>query len=312
MSKTSTDFDSPWKDTLEWYFEPFIRLCFPQIHTGIDWSYSCQFLDKELQKVVRDAETGRRFADKLVQVWMVNGQETWILIHVEVQGKRETNFAHRMYTYNHRIADRYNRSVLSLAVLCDGDSSWRPTKYSSEIFGCTIEFKFLMVKLLDYKEQWEELEQSINPFATVIMAHLKSQETRSNKQQRQAWKMSLTKRLYEQGYQRQDVLNLFHFIDWVMKLPQGLEQAFIQEITEYEKEQNMRYITSVERIGIERGRQEEAQKLLLRLLERRFKLSAPTEVQDRLQKLSIEQLEGLIDVALTVDSWEQLLESLPE
>ncbi len=97
-----------------------------------------------------------------------------------------------------------------------------------------------------------------------------------------------------------------------MKLPKGLEQAFIQEITEYEKEQNMRYITSVERIGIERGRQEEAQKLLLRLLEQRFKLSVPTEVQFRLQRLSIEQLEGLIDVVLTVDSWEQLLEILPE
>ncbi|NEP63685.1 MAG: cytosolic protein, partial [Symploca sp. SIO2G7] len=64
MSKTSTDFDSPWKDTLEWYFEPFIRLCFPQIHSAIDWSRSCQFLDKELQKVVRDAQIGRRFADK--------------------------------------------------------------------------------------------------------------------------------------------------------------------------------------------------------------------------------------------------------
>ena len=64
--------------------------------------------------------------------------------------------------------------------------------------------------------------------------------------------------------------------------------------------------------GRQEGLQEEAQKLLLRLLERRFKLSVPTEVQSRLQRLSVEQLEELIDVALTVDSWEQLLESLPE
>ncbi|NES01205.1 MAG: DUF4351 domain-containing protein [Symploca sp. SIO1B1] len=170
-----------------------------------------------------------------------------------------------------------------------------------------------MVKLLDYKEKWEELEQSNNPFATVIMAHIKSLETRKNQEQRQAWKMSLTRRLYEQGYQRQDVLNLFHFIDWVMKLPKGLEQAFLQEITEYEQEQNMPYITSAERIGMERGlqegrqegRQEEAQRLLLRLLERRFTLSVPTEVQSRLQQLSVEQLEELLDVALTVDSLEQ-------
>ncbi|NEP60392.1 MAG: DUF4351 domain-containing protein, partial [Symploca sp. SIO2G7] len=64
--------------------------------------------------------------------------------------------------------------------------------------------------------------------------------------------------------------------------------------------------------GRQEGRQEEAQRLLLRLLEQRFKLPVPTEVHYRLQQLSIEQLENLLDVALTVNSWEQLLASLPE
>lgn len=322
MINPAADYDSPWKDTLEWYFEPFIALCFAHIHSEINWSRPCEFLDKELQKVVRDAEVGRRLADKLVKVWLNNGQEAWILIHVEVQGKKQTEFAKRMYTYHHRISGRYNRPVASLAVLSDANPQWRPTQYSSEIFGCKIQFNFLMVKLLDYKQQWPELEQSANPFATVIMAHLKAVDTRSDGQQRKIWKMALTRRLYQQGYQRQDILNLYHFIDWVMHLPSALEQAFSEELNQYEQEVNMKYVTSIERLGIKQGRQEgilegrqegrqeEAERLLLRLLHRRFGDLSP-EIQARVKGLSVEKLEQLMDVAIDVDSVEQLVDHLP-
>ncbi|NEO11989.1 DUF4351 domain-containing protein [Moorena sp. SIO3E8] len=322
MINPAADYDSPWKDTLEWYFEPFIALCFAHIHSQINWSRPSEFLDKELQKVVRDAEVGRRWADKLVKVWLNNGQETWILIHVEVQGKKQTEFAKRMYTYHHRISGRYNRPVASLAVLSDANPQWRPTQYSSEIFGCKIQFNFLMVKLLDYKQQWPELEQSANPFATVIMAHLKAVDTRSDGQQRKIWKMALTRRLYEQGYQRQDILNLYHFIDWVMHLPSALEQAFREEVNQYEQEVNMKYVTSIERLGIKQGRQEGrqegilegrqegAERLLLRLLQRRFGDLSP-EIQARVKGLSVEKLEHLMDVAIDVDSLEQLADHLP-
>ncbi|MBI4870720.1 MAG: hypothetical protein HY814_04045 [Candidatus Riflebacteria bacterium] len=63
-----TDYDSPWKEALERYFQPFLALFFPVAHEGIDWGKGHEFLDKELQKVVRDAELGRRLADKLVRV----------------------------------------------------------------------------------------------------------------------------------------------------------------------------------------------------------------------------------------------------
>ncbi len=74
------------------------------------------------------------------------------------------------------------------------------------MWGCAITFQFPIVKLLDYEQQWQALEGSFNPFATVVMAHLKVQETRSNDPQRKLWKFTLTRRLYEQGYGQQDVL----------------------------------------------------------------------------------------------------------
>ncbi len=200
MRQAKTDFDSPWKDLLEWYFEAFMEFCFPAIHAQIDWSRPYEFLDKELQKIVRDADLGKRFADKLVKVWLRDGQELWLLCHIEVQGKKEAAFPLRMYRYNYRISDRYNHPVVSLAVLCDDNSRWRPTQFKQQILGCEIEFTFPIVKLLDYKQQWEMLEQSRNPFATVIMAHLKAQETRRDQRQRKLWKFTLIRQLYERRY----------------------------------------------------------------------------------------------------------------
>jgi hypothetical protein len=53
------DFDSPWKDEIEWYLEECMAFFFPQAHADIDWSRGYEFLDKELQRITRDATLGR-------------------------------------------------------------------------------------------------------------------------------------------------------------------------------------------------------------------------------------------------------------
>lgn len=191
---TITQYDSPWKEALEAYFPEFLQLCFPAIHAGIDWVYGYEFLDKELQQVTRDAELGYRLVDKLVKVWLPGEIETWLLIHIEVQSHIEPGFAQRMYTYNYRIFDRYAREVISLAVLGDEVASWRPAHFGYERWGYRLAFEFPSVKLLDYRQDWTALEESMNPFAMVIMAHLKTQDTAGAMQERAAVKWDLIRR----------------------------------------------------------------------------------------------------------------------
>lgn len=62
--------------------------------------------------------------------------------------------------------------------------------------------------------------------------------------------------------------------------------------------------------GVEQGRQQEAQRQLLHVLQRRFG-PVPEGVQTRLATLTVEQLEDLVDVALTVDSLEEFVPHLP-
>jgi hypothetical protein len=123
------DYDSPWKEALERYLPDFLALLFPQAHAGIDWSKGYEFLDKELQQIVRDAALGRRLADKLVRVVDFSGHEDWLLIHLEVQGDPDTELGERLFVYNYRIFDRHRRPVISLAVLADEQAQWRPERF---------------------------------------------------------------------------------------------------------------------------------------------------------------------------------------
>jgi hypothetical protein len=203
------DYDSPWKEALELYFEAFVALFRPAIHKDVDWSRGWESLDKELQQLAADAEQGRRYVDKLMKVWRKDGTEQWVLIHVEVQTTRETDFPQRMFTYSNRIRDRYNRQVCSLAVLADDDPDWRPSRYEEELWGCTSSFTFLPSKLLDWTGRAAALEADANPFAKVVLAHLAALQTRRDAPARQAWKFRLVRGLYEGGFSPEDVRKLF-------------------------------------------------------------------------------------------------------
>ncbi|MEH1852237.1 MAG: DUF4351 domain-containing protein [Nostoc sp.] len=300
------DNDSPWKEILEAYFPQAMQFFFPETAELINWERPHEFLDKEFQQIAREAELGRRYADKLVKVWQIQGQEIWLLIHVEIQAKSEDTFPERMFSYNLRIFDRFGKPAISLAILCDTDPKWRPNQYSYNYPNTRLNFEFGTVKLLDYQNRWAELEASDNPFATVVMAHLKTQQTSKKLGERKAWKFSLMRRLYELGLQEKDIRNLYRFIDWVMILPKALEVEFWQEFKQFEQERTMSYITTGERIGYERGKQEQGQTLVLRLLQKRVG-GFPQEIRERIKTLSLEQLEALGEALLDFTAIEDLL-----
>lgn len=319
-----SDYDTAWKEALELYFEAFIEFFFPLAHAGIDWTKGYEFLDKELAQIAPEAETGKRHVDKLVKLWRIGGEETWVLIHVEIQSQVEADFPQRMYVYNYKLFDRYQRQVASLAVLGDTQADWRPSSssYGYTLFGCTVSLQFPIVKLLDYNAPSQDLETSRNPFAVLVMAHLKAQSTRRNPQQRYQWKLTLVKGLYDKGYTREEILSLFRFINWIMTLPGALEQQLATNLIAYEEEKQMPYITPFERFatergieqgieqGIERGVLRGQQDAVIEVLQVRFE-PVPVAVIEAIRGLThIDSLKTLLRQAIaipTLDAFQTLL-----
>jgi hypothetical protein len=65
-----------------------------------------------------------------------------------------------------------------------------------------------------------------------------------------AGKLALTRRLYQRGWAKPEVLDLYEFIDWLLTLPEALEDAFLDEMHDLEESTNMRYISSPAHIAL--------------------------------------------------------------
>ena len=302
-SATRGDHDSPWKEALEGFFPDFLALLFPVIHAGIDWSRGYRFLDKEFQQIVRDAATGRRYADKLVGVHRRDGQAAWVLVHVEVQGEPEAAFAERMFVYNYKVRDAHGVPVASLAVLADADAHFRPEHYHADLWGCAIDFHFPMVKLIDWDtpKRWSTLEASDNCFALVVMAQIRAKATK-DAASRKAWKFRLIRLMYDRGYDRKTILELFRVIDWMLQLPAALEVAFRQELFTFEETKKMPYVTTVERAGIEKGYRQGEVDLLLLLIENKFGADLAEDLRKRVALADSESLRRWSVRILTADT----------
>jgi len=172
---------------------------------------------------------------------------------------------------------------MNIVLLTDTDPDYMPNEYRSGRWGSEIRFRFPVIKLLDYKNDWNRLESNQNPFTMVVMAHFKAQELGKGREaERKQWKLYLVKMLYERGYSRQDILELFRFIDWLLVLPSSLERAFMKDLRQIEEGKQMPHITSVERIGIEQGKLEATQEILIDILTSRFG-SVPEDIFENIK-----------------------------
>ena len=303
---TPDEYDSPWKDAMEHAFPEFMAFYFPLAHSQIDWSIAYKFKNTELRQVIRDAAIGKCFADVLVQVMLKSGSRSLVYVHVEVQSQRDSKFPRRMYTYNYRLFDLHASPIASFAVLADDDPGWKPEGFDCEILGCRVAFEFPVVKLLQYSEILEQLELLDNPFVLITAAHLRTQQTKGDDTARYHAKRALVRSLYKHGWDRRRILDFFAVIDWMMRIPDGLEQKFLQEVHNIEGKQKMRYVTSIERLGIQQGMQQgylsDARDSVIENLETRFG-SVPKLLKKRITQIDdMDKLRELRRKAILVPS----------
>jgi hypothetical protein len=316
MTDPADDYDNPWKDAIRHDFPSFLAFFFPAVFGEIDWSAGFTFLERELRAVTRRSERGRRrTVDVLARVRRLDGAEAWVYVHIEVQSQHDADLPERVFVYHYRLFDRYRAPVASLVVLADSRPDWRPETYGHDLFGCEVRMRFPVAKLADYSERLDELTVDPNPFAVVTMAHLLTQRTRGDDLARYQAKRRLTRLLYERGWNKRRVQDFFRVIDWMMQVPEELDQRLESEIDVWEEEDfNVKYLSSIERMAMARGEAKgeaigEA-KLLERLLTRRFG-SLPEPFGERLRQATTEQLEAWFDRALDSEDLAGVFDGTP-
>ena len=283
MKDISNDYDSAWKDVIEKIFPDFMEYFYAEAFNDIDWSKKVTFLDKELNRIFKDHEVGKKRVDELVQVFLKDGSEKWLYIHIEVQGYKDTDFLERMYIYNYRIFDKYKHEVISFGILSDNDPDYKPFKYETGRWGFKLRMDVPLIKLLDYANKTDELEKSDNPMAMVVLASIENQKAK-DAGERYNIKLSLIRKLYTKGFDKSRALSVLKFIDWVITLPAIYEEKLKEEVDKMEVG-TMAYVTSFERLAKKEGKVEDALNML--------QDGIPVEKVAKYTGLSIEEIKEL-------------------
>jgi predicted transposase YdaD len=162
--------DILWKAALEDLFDDFLRFFYPDADELFDLEKGFEYLDKELEQLFppEGDEVAPRYVDKLVKVYMRSGAEEWILIHIEVQGYSDKDFARRMFQYFYRILDRYDRPITAFAIFADSHKNFHPASYQRSFLGTSVSYRYNTYKIIDQDEA--ALAESNNPFALAVSA----------------------------------------------------------------------------------------------------------------------------------------------
>ncbi len=226
-------YDKCWKDIIEDLVEDFLAFFFPDLYPQIDFTRGIDFLEQEYNKLFPDNESEDRKLDKLIKLFLKDGSEQWILIHIEIQGYKDENYSERMFIYFYQIFDKFNKKIIALSIFTDDIKKFHPKSFDYDYHETSLHYKYRTYKIMDQNE--EELKKSDNPFAMAILAGYYLIKAKKDLTRKYDFKIRLTRLLFEKGYDKQKIANLLIFIDAVISLPDELKLKYNKEIKSFEK-----------------------------------------------------------------------------
>lgn len=302
--------DCLWKAIFEDIAEDFLRFFFPDADKLFDMEKKCEYLDKEFESFFPQEEDGTggvRYVDKLIKVYLKDGGEKWISIHIEVQNQRgKEDLSSRMHRYWYLIKDRYNVSITALAILTSGNKKFRPKPYIEEYLGTRITYEYNVYKILDQDEA--ALRANPNPFAVVILVALSAiKQKKINDLDLKKIKHDLNRELIKRNMDRAKHKSIMNFIKYYVNfenpkmmitfdkeleqlqgrtVPMGTEEYLLQK---REAEGIQKGIETGIEQGEAKGRHEEALEIAFEMKKDQF----PMETIAKLTKLPIEEIAKL-------------------
>jgi Domain of unknown function (DUF4351) len=302
------DHDQLFKQLISTFFLEFLDLFAPELAVNIDRD-NLEFLPQEYFTDIIEGD--RRAMDLVVRINLrrrPNEPEVgkvWAIIDCEHQSSSEANFQRRMFFYFAQLHRKYLEPVYPIAIFSfDEPKRQEPDKYRVRLPGLDIlEFNFLRIQLNQLN--WRDFLKQKNPVAAALMSKMKIE-----KKDRAKVKVECLRAIATLKLDPARVSILSGFVDTYLNLNQLEVVEFEREVAsikkETEKEKVMQIVTSWMEQGIEQGEQKEALRLVSRVLHRRVgELEAG--INERLQKLSVSQLEDLLDAALDFTQMEDLI-----
>jgi len=303
------DHDRLFKELISTFFLEFVDLFLPQVSAYLERE-SILFLDKE---VFTDVTSGERHEADLVMKARFQGRDSFFLIHLEHQARREGEFGRRLFRYFARLYEKHGLPVYPVVIFSyDAPRRAEPASHRVEFPDKTVlEFNYTVIQL--NRLNWRDYLRHDNPLASALMAKMAMQPAERPHVKLECLRLLATLRLNPARMQL-----ISGFVDTYLKLSREEERAFQREVRAtptIERKKVMEIVTSWMEQGIKQGRKEGRQEgelaVLLRLLNRQVG-KVGVRLQSRLRKLPIERLEAMAEALLDFKTLDDLKQWLDE
>ncbi|SEP27230.1 hypothetical protein [Mucilaginibacter sp. OK283] len=305
--------DILWKGILEDVFDDFLCFLNPEAAEVFDFDKGFEFLDKELEQVFppENNEYSPKVIDKLVKVFTKAGKEEWILVHVEVQGQYQKDFASRMYTYFYRILDKYQKPIVAYAIFTEANTKVRPDHFAIDFMGTSLRYTFNTYKIASQSDK--ALQASDNPFALVVLtakAALAGKDLKSSRERDELLlnlKLNLTRLLLAKQIAKEKIRVLMNFLRYYIRFEnQDINTKFEQQVEILTGRSNTMGIEELlldraekkgekkgERKGERKGRSEGEKAKAIAIAREMKKEAMPVAQIEKFTGLSAEEIEKL-------------------
>jgi hypothetical protein len=286
------DHDRAFKELLTTFFAEFVEAFLPEVAKYLDTS-SLDFLDKQAIAHIT-AESKKREADLVVKA-RFRGKETFFLVHVENQSRKEAGFPKRMFRYFYRLLDRYDLPVYPVALFSyDAPRRAEPDRYEVAFPDkAVLDFHYTVIQL--NRLSWRAFIQQPNPAATALMAKMKIEP-----QDRWRVKIECARLMATLKLDPEKAGVIWAFVENYLKLTAEEMQQYEREFTKLTPEEQgatMELMTSWEQKGLQQGLHDGKEGIVSRLIKKRFGAVSP-EVEERLDTLSADELDELGEALL--------------
>jgi hypothetical protein len=217
--------DELWKELISGSFHDMLRSVLPEMAKVADTSKPVRFLETELRRLARFTRRyssshpdSRKFVDILAEVPLISGENAWILLHVEIQGRGgKENFPLRMHRYRCLLEGRYNRPVAGLAILVQPIAANQAEGiYCWEGYGSRVLYEYPVFKI--YEGDEEALQKSDNPFDLAHYAGMQAWKQRGSDTRKLDYMKLLLAELDKRGWSHEAKMALLWFIEGVMHI----------------------------------------------------------------------------------------------
>ncbi|MDR2175811.1 MAG: hypothetical protein LBO82_07715, partial [Synergistaceae bacterium] len=236
--KKNFSHDSFWKDLIERFFYNLLKRALPELYEDADKEAAPRFLDKEFRDVLNTANpeiyNSPHFADFVLEVPLKNGDEEWVILHIEAQGRQGGDLAARMYTYKSLIFAHYQKEPVALAIITDRRPANEPAYYSRKRYGTSTDYRYNSLVLMDLDD--DELLASENPIDLVLYAAKLALRTKKELQKFNFLRKAV-ELLDERGWSAEEKRDLLLFIERIVNMKDEMLITQYREILERKKEE---------------------------------------------------------------------------